>query len=345
MKTDRKHRLGASAKPDSTRIAAFKTIAKLFRKKHMSYRIAGHESFPCRYTWLPKAVRGLSSEPKLFSDDDQAMVDLGVGKNMVRSIRFWSQVSGMTMTAAKGAGHSLTEEGRLLLADNGLDPFLEDVRTLWLIHWKLSTNIETPLLAWDFLLNRWQEPEFVRSKVLSALGQEAARQQEGVSQATLEQHFDTFLHSYVPTRGRKGEVQEDNLDCPLVELELIVKVGEREIDRSAGKRESIYAFRREEKPDVTPELFAFCLHDFWQSRHPKEQTLVFREIAHGHGSPGQVFKIPEEDVRMRVEALDRQSDGLFRYVESANIPHVRKNAEMDRKRLLKGIYKAEVAHV
>jgi hypothetical protein len=52
------------------------------------YRISGHESFPCRYTWLPKAVRGLEGNPRLFSDEDQAMVDLGLGKNMVRSARF-----------------------------------------------------------------------------------------------------------------------------------------------------------------------------------------------------------------------------------------------------------------
>ena len=53
-----------------------------------AYRISGHESFPCRYTWLPKAVQGLAHDVKLFGDEDQAMVTLGVGKNMVRSIRF-----------------------------------------------------------------------------------------------------------------------------------------------------------------------------------------------------------------------------------------------------------------
>ena len=40
-----------------------------------AYRISGHESFPCRYTWLPKVVRGLGDNPKLFSDEDQAMVE------------------------------------------------------------------------------------------------------------------------------------------------------------------------------------------------------------------------------------------------------------------------------
>jgi len=220
-----------------------------------SYRISGHESFPCRYTWLPKAVRGLQANPKLFSDDERAMVDLGVGKNMVRSIRFWSQVAGMVTTTARGAGHSLSDFGLLLLGEGGHDEFMEDIRTLWLIHWNLSTEVKSPLLAWDYLLNRWQEPELVPSVVINAMQKEAARQDGTLSRVTIDQHWDTFLHSYFPTRGRKGEVQEDNLDSPLTELGLVIRVGERTVDKSEGRAEPVYAFRREEKPDITPELF------------------------------------------------------------------------------------------
>ena len=36
----------------------------------MNYRFSGHESFPFRYTWLPKAIRGLQENPSLFSNDD-----------------------------------------------------------------------------------------------------------------------------------------------------------------------------------------------------------------------------------------------------------------------------------
>src|SRR5665811_2123069 len=90
-------------------------------------------------------------------------------------------------------------------------------------HWKLSTNVQSPLLAWDYLLNRWQEPNLVPSAALKALQKEVAAQDADLSPVTLEQHLETFLHTYVPTRGRKGEVVEDNLDSPLVELDLIVK--------------------------------------------------------------------------------------------------------------------------
>lgn len=307
------------------------------------YRISGHESFPCRYTWLPKAVHGLQKNPKLFADEARAMVDLGVGKNMVRSIRFWAQAAGV-VSGARNCEHYLTDFGVSLLGERGRDPFLEDIRTLWLLHWKLATDVENPLLAWDYLLNRWQDPELVPSVVLRALEKEAMKENEGVSPVTLEQHFDTFLHTYVPTRGRKGEVQEDNLDCPLVELEFVVKVGDRELDRLGGRREPIYAFRRDEKPEITPELFIYGLHDFWIKRHKTESTLPFREVAHGHGSPGQIFKLPEEDIRVRLELLARQSDGLFTYSESMNLQQIRRHGERRNSELLKEIYSAELVH-
>jgi hypothetical protein len=268
------------------------------------------------------------------------MVELGVGKNMVRSIRFWSQAVGIA-TSSKRYGHAVTPFGEMLLREGaGLDPFLEDIRTLWLIHWQLSTNVQSPLLAWDFLLNHWQQPELVPSRVLTALQREATKGGEEISAITIEHHFDTFLHSYVPTRGRKGNVQEDNLDCPLVELELITKS-----DRSAGKSEPIYAFRREEKAEITMELFAYCLNEFWDKRHPTEATLQFQAVAHGHGSPGQIFKLPEDDIRLRLEMLADRATGLFTYTESASQQLLRRNRRKDGRELLREVYEVETARV
>jgi hypothetical protein len=305
------------------------------------YRISGHESFPCRYTWLPKAVRGLDNDnPNLFSDEDDAMVELGLGKNMVRSARFWAQVAGMITPLAKGAGYEPSDLGKALLRKGGLDPFLEDVRTLWLIHWKLCTNKQHPLLAWDYLLNRWQEPDLVHSAALAALEKEAARQEGSLSRVTIEQHLDTFLHTYVPTRGRKGAVLEDNLDSPLVELELLIKVG----DRAGAQSEPIYAFRREEKPEITAELFLYCLSEFWNSRHSNDKTLAFREVAHGHGSPGQIFKLPEEEVRARVGSLDHQTGGDISYHDAANQQQLHRTRQRDALDLLAAIYGPEEAN-
>jgi hypothetical protein len=308
------------------------------------YRISGHEGFACRYAWLPKAVKWLDEKPQLFTDEQQAMVDLGVGKNMVRAIRFWAHAAGMIQPREKGPGYCVTEFGRAILGTDGADPFLEDIRTLWLVHWKLSTNGKSPLLAWDYLLNRWQDPKLAPSVALEALKKEVAREDQHLSPVTLEQHFDTFLHTYIPTRGRKGDVQEDNLDSPLIELELLVKAGDREVD-TGGRREAIYAFRREEKPDITPELFVYCVADFWFHRHSREDTLPFQVLATNHGSPGQIFKIPEEDIRSRLATLDHDSQGAMKFSDASNLQQLRRTHKLDPAEFVDAIHILEGANV
>lgn len=289
-------------------------------KGSVDFRFSGHETFPCRYSWLPKAYTALMEDPTLFSREDDAMVCLGVGKNMVRAIRFWAQASHISEHSTNG-GYSITDLGHAIFSDNGFDPFLEDIRTLWLIHWHLSTNIVQPLFAWDFLLNRWQHPEITRSAVLTSFNKEAIRMGKEYSPVTLLQHFDVFLHTYVPTRGKKAAILEDNLDSPFVELELIQQVGHRKNEKT-GSSEPIYVFRREEKSEISAELFFYCLNDFWGKHHKNEKTLTFRDISVGHGSPGQIFKLPEGAIRERLETLERDSRGAFTYKESASIQQI-----------------------
>jgi hypothetical protein len=308
----------------------------------MNYRFSGHETFPCRYTWLPKAVIGIRKNPRVFSDteEDNAMVALGVGKNMVRAIRFWADAAEVAVPDTKENGLAISEFGKTIFGPRGRDEFLEDIRTLWLIHWKFSTNVEQPLFAWHYLLNFWHRPDFTRSEILAAFTPEAQRVGKKLSPVTLENHFTTFLHTYIPTRGKKGEVMEDNLDCPLVELELIQEVGER-AHADSNRRETIYAFRIEEKPEISPELFIYCLDDFWTKYHPTEKTLNFREVAVGEGSPGQVFKLPEKDIRERLEMIEMNSHGAFVYQESSAMQQVIRQNPRTPRDLLNHIYQPE----
>lgn len=288
----------------------------------MKIRFSGHESFPCRYSWLPKAFNAILADRNAFADETKAMIRLGVGKNMVKAIRFW-MVEMDVATKHPDGGYELTHFAhRIFDRKNGFDSFLQDIRTLWLLHWKLATHsFEEPLFAWHFLINQWQSPELSRSSVLLAFRRAADKEPRPHSDVTLGQHFDIFLHTYIPTKSRKGDIWEDNLDCPLVELELISLVGERRI-AGTGKREPIYAFRIEDKPDITPELFAYALDDYWSKWRSTEQTLSFKDVMFGQGSPGQVFKLPEWAVRQRLEVVSSESTGPFCIQESATTQQI-----------------------
>ena len=303
-----------------------------------AYRFSGHETFPFRYSWLPKAVVELTANAELFSNDERAMVRLGVGKNMVKAIRFWVQAAGIATPDRKGL--TITDFGRELLSEpEGHDPYLEDIQTLWLIHWKIASNATEPLFAWEFLLNRWQRSDIVRSEVLSTFTQEAARMEKQLSEVTLAQHFDTFLHTYIPTRSAKGDVREENLDSPLVELDLIRKIGEK---RSGdGRRlEAVYAFNREAKSSISPELFIYCIDDYWRTRAVSEETLSIRDITVKTGSVGQLFKLPEADIRDRLLTIKEDSKGLFAYKESAALSQLVRVGPSDPK-LLSSVYEGE----
>ncbi len=221
--------------------------------------------------------------------------------------------------------------------------FWKTFQTLWVLHWNIATQKDEPLFAWKFLLNGWQESEFSEQEILKAFERESQKLLRKLSMVTLKQHFDVFLHTYVPTRGKKVEILEDNLDCPLTELELLTVVGEREM--GGHRREIVYAFLREEKPSITTELFSWALNDFWEKMHPNEKTLPLREIATGVGSPGQVFKIPEGDVMMRLEEIESVTNGALLYQESTALPQVHRERQIDGIALLKSAFKRRVAHV
>ena len=313
-------------------------------ERDTSLRFTGHETFACRYAWLPKAVRRVNENAELFSDVEAAMVTLGVGKNMVHAIKFWAEAADVIEPTDKGKGYRVTPFGAALLGAAGCDPFMEDVRTLWLIHWKIAVNRRFRVFAWDFFLNRWQEPEVSGSTALAVLRRYVrGLDREPLSDSVLEQQFDIFLHSYVPTKGRKkGEVREDTLDCPLVELQLLQETGVRRLGGEKGERvEPIYAFRREAKKDINHGLFAYCLDDFWRTWHEDEKTLPFPSVLHGHCGPGQVFKLPEDDLRARCENLERDTDGLFVFHESALQPMIKRGKGHEPQYRLSQVYGGE----
>jgi hypothetical protein len=169
----------------------------------------------------------------------------------------------------------------------------------------LASHHEAPLFAWEFLIGRWPFPEFTRSEALAAFRRESVKLGASHSDVTLGQHLEVFMHTYLPTRSGVGVGVEDSLDGPLVDLNFLMAMGTRQVDDKI--KEPLFAFRREEKPEITDALFDYCVMDFWDRFSPGESTLPFRTIASAPGGPGQVFKLTEDDVRARLE--ERRRDG------------------------------------
>jgi hypothetical protein len=101
-------------------------------------------------------------------------VMLGVGKNMVRSLRHWCTATG-TIERDEQKGHmKVTDLGLSLLRHDGWDPFLEDLGTLWLLHWRLASR-PNPASTWHLAFTRWRTDRFGRDELVEWLSGFARR--------------------------------------------------------------------------------------------------------------------------------------------------------------------------
>lgn len=175
------------------------------------FRFSGHQTFPLRISWLPKAIRELVASRDPLNNIDEGITSLGLGKNMVEALRCW--IEAFQIAAKNDHGWTLTPIGELVFhPSTGLDPYLEDHATNWLLHWLITTNTKSPFFAWECLFNRWPGAEFSATPVLEAFRRESDTCPKPASAVTLKQHWEVFLHSYRPPRGGKGE---DHLDSAM----------------------------------------------------------------------------------------------------------------------------------
>ena len=276
---------------------------------------SGHETFPFRYTWLKKAVDAVDADQYAFHADD-AMVKLGVGKNMVSSMRHWGVVTGMLEEAPARRGSRIrplgsTALGGRLFRDGGWDPFLEDPGTLWLLHWHLVSRPERAT-TWWWVFNQYPGTVFTRAEIQEAL--ETLGTQRGwtrVTSASLKRDIDVFIRTYVPQR-RRTILLEDTLDCPLAELGVM----------RASSQHQTFVLIRSDHESLPDQIFAYALAVYLQRRSSRMQTVTLEDLSFGDGAPGRVFCLDEPGLLGRLDRIEALTDGGVVFDETAGLKQV-----------------------
>lgn len=275
---------------------------------------SGHESFPLRYAWLKKSVDAVARDEFAFAAPD-AMVRLGVGKNMVSSMRHWGLTLGMLEEKppmrGRGRVHPIrpSELGKSLLADKGWDPYLEDPATLWLLQWRLASEPERAT-TWWWVFNHYPGVIFTRAELQKGLEALIAQRPtwSRTTSASLKRDVDVFVRTYVPQR-RGRTALEDMLDCPLAELGLI---------RESSRRQT-FQIVRGAHASLPIDIFGYALAEYLVSRPANTQTITLEELAFGEGSPGRVFCLDEPGLVRRLDQMESITAGDVVFDETAGL--------------------------
>ena len=243
---------------------------------------SGHETFHCRPFWLKKGYDYLKEERK-FSNPD-AVVHLGVGKNMVTAIRFWMQAFDLADN-----NHELTPLADKLFGKGGWDPYLEDVGSLWLLHYKLITRQHASIYHLIFQELRDRLPEFNAKSFTDYVLSEKYK----TSAATLEKDFNVFLRNYL----QRASNEIDDFAGLLADLELVREIKLETEDGGTRKDRTVYFIDRTKRLSLPPNILLYAILD----SIPDQKSISLSTLMEGDRALGKVF------------ALHR--DGMFEVLE------------------------------
>lgn len=267
-----------------------------------TYVFSGHQTFVLRAHWLKRIYDVLVYNPTALTDDD-AVVQLGVGKNMVDAMRYWAQMTNMIAPHAEGGWHP-TPMAHLLLADDGIDPFIVTSWARWWLHWQL---IQSPALTWSYLFMRMNSGDVDVDQAIRDIQNYVGSQNLKVPAVdVVRRDIQCIQRCYVGTGGDMNN--EESLLCPLTPLGLMQQHDDHARLVSANR------------DDVPEFLFVATIADAMQKT--ARSVMPFDELMWGMHAPGRIFRMNEDALLNRLSRLEFITAGAAQYSDHGGVRSV-----------------------
>lgn len=291
-------------------------------------KFRAHDTFAIRKGWLNKGLRNIEKAPDVFiSKDNNPMDVLGIGANMVKSLRYWLQATGLTVEPNSGKRtQSLTSIGEIIYNN---DPYFEETGSLWLVHYGLATNFEYAT-SWYLFFNEFQMQEFSEDDFYKSL-RKFITMQDGEtlpSSRAISDDFKCIINTYYPGKRNSGDDidPENNIECPLTELGLISYVattqGNRIYRKCTPKNENI--------PDLIA-LYAILK----QIGEQKEVKISL--LQNSTNSVGKIFLLDTLSLLHILYHLEHA--GYIKVVRTAGLDVIRISTELTPEECVKQYYR------
>ncbi len=282
------------------------------------YTFSGHDSFQCRQLWLKKGFDYVQ-EGKNFNDED-AVVQLGVGKNMVSSIRFW--LKAFNIIDNKDIP---TEFGkRLFDNETGHDPFLEDDASLWLLHYQLVKNGFASIYSIIFNEFRKEKLFFTKETFVNYIKRIGESKPDlNFNENTVAKDFIVFANLYKSDPESKDV--EDSFSGILSEIELLKTTGK-------GKDEQFF-IENSERDNLPEAIVLYSILD-----NPNYgNSISLNSLEFDLNSPGSIFALNRSGLMNKIsDIVDDFKDITF--TDQAGIKELQFKKKVDAYTILDQYY-------
>ena len=277
------------------------------------YTFSGHESFYCKSLWLKKGYDFISDNNDFNAPN--AVVKLGVGKNMVAAIRYWLRAFGLMKDGR------VTEIANYIFNDkDGKDPYIEGLGTLWLLHYLLIKNELASIYKLFFIdFHRERNNEFNRDQLLTFLKRKSFETDYAnlYNENTVKRDIGVLLQNYtIPEQGKPNE----DFSALLIDLNLIRRTDSK-----------TYYFNTKGKNELTLEIFLYAILD-WKGEC---KTIDYEEILN---YLGRIFCLTSAELIYALLALTEKYPDSLVFADDGGIKQLLFIKDLDKQEVLNSYY-------
>jgi|GEM_PF-818680 len=292
----------------------------------MKAKFTGHDTFPFRYGWNYKAVNHLNFGGKLQTSNDEktqeAIIELGVGKNMVNAIKYWAEATSAikNIRQQSSVDHEPSATGLYIFDENsGKDPYLEHIGSIWLVHFWLNFN-DKELTAYRYFFNYFNGEHFEKPVLISNLSDDIGKlvsNEVMLNDSTIKKDIDVFLNTYCKkSKNSKTEfktLDEEQFNSPLAELNLVK-------DNGRG----FFISDLNEKQDLPIEVFIYALLKFIEKEASisKVFKVNFDSLLKDRYSPGRIFRLSEKGLGIKLDEAQQVTNEKITWVDSLGLRQI-----------------------
>lgn len=223
-----------------------------------------HGSFYMRNGWGTKIIDAVSAHPEIFSpSNEQSAIDnIGLGRIMIKSLRYWAGAMGLCTEGKGSAGIILypTEEFKIIAKN---DKYFQRNTSLLLLHRNLATNINNAT-AWYWLFNEWKIDSIDKEEFVSSFHPYLSINGMSVRQNAVEKEFNCLRSTYITDRSFDLQTIMDEDTYPFFgPLHLLIKDGKKVKKRHLSK------------VDIPSELLIYSI----AKDNVEDEVIVGRQVS------------------------------------------------------------------
>ncbi|WP_167616074.1 DUF4007 family protein [Maribellus sediminis] len=268
----------------------------------MSLKFSGHETFVVRSFWPKKGYDFISNEGSFNSQD--AVVSLGVGKNMVASINFWMKALGLV----DAKDNTRTEIADFLFGKDGVDPYLEDITSIWLLHYMLVKNDFASIYHAVFNHFRKERSSFKKSQLKAFIKRLYLEADDNrFNEATVEKDISVLCRLYnTPDYRNIKKDYEDEVSSLMLELSLMHSSFETIEVEKGKKREEWFHLKSENRKNLPYIVTLFVILD----QNEGSTSISFRRMEVEENSPGLLFLLNKDGLYEQLKMIEANIEGI-----------------------------------